>query len=156
MFARFVAVGAAAFVVNQAALFLFYDSPVSLFLPGKDAELNLWFFTHPDSRLLVASLLAVELSIAFKFASNEWWTFWHRQRRGWMLTRFVQFNASCIASSLVTVATVNVMTPLLDISPYVSNAIGVLGGFAFNWMTSVMIWPGHPEGEWSSPGASVD
>jgi hypothetical protein len=48
------------------------------------------------------------------------------------------------------------MTPLLDISPYISNAIGVMGGFALNWMTSVMIWPGHPEGEFSSPGASVD
>lgn len=139
-FLRFVLVGGVAFVINQAALFLLYD--VLPVLPAHDREFNFGLFTHPDIRLLLASVLAVELAIVFKFYALENWTFRDRARRGWGPYRFLQFNASCVLSPAIVVATVNVLTPVFGISPYISATAGTLAGFLANWAFSAyIIWP---------------
>lgn len=139
-FLKFIIVGGIAFVINQVALALLYD--VLPILPAKDTSLNFGLFTHPDVRLLIASALAVEVAIVFKFYALENWTFAERERRGLFPWRFLQFNASCIISPIITVGTVNVLTPTFDISPYISNSIGTVFGFAANWLLSAyIIWP---------------
>jgi putative flippase GtrA len=58
------------------------------------------------------------------------------------LCRFVQFNASHILSPIITVSTVNILTPVFSISPYVSNTIGAVVGLLVNWSVSAyLIWP---------------
>lgn len=139
-FLKFIVVGAIAYFINQGALLLLYD--VLPVLPARDRDFDLGLFTHPDIRLLLASAMAVETSIVFKFYALENWTFRDRARRGWGLYRFLQFNASCILSPIITVTTVNVLTPVFGISPYISNTIGTVFGFAANWAFSAyLIWP---------------
>ena len=70
---KFLIVGGIAYLINQSALFLLYDSPVFSFLPAKDTGANLWLFTHPDVRLLISSILAVEVAIVFQFSAHERW-----------------------------------------------------------------------------------
>ncbi len=139
-FLKFLLVGGIAYVISQAALLLFYD--VLPVLPARDSDFDFGLFTHPDIRLLLASALAVEVAIVFKFYALENWTFRDRPRRGWGPIRFLRFNATSIAGTIMAVATVNVLTPVFGISPYISLSIGVLVGFLANWAFSAyLIWP---------------
>jgi putative flippase GtrA len=137
---RFLIVGALAYFVTQAALLLLYD--VLPVIPGKHDDIDFVLFTHPDARLLIASILAVECSIAFKFWAHETWTFRERPTNGSLLYRFARFELSCLGSAVVIVAVVNVLTPVFDLSPYVSNTIAAVAGVAANWVFShYLIWP---------------
>ncbi|HUF54557.1 MAG TPA: GtrA family protein [Dehalococcoidia bacterium] len=139
-FVKFLVVGGIAFWINVAGLSLFYDIlPV---LPAKDTDADFGFFTHPDIRLLIASIIAVEFAVIFKFFALERWTFRNRPRRGWMPYRFLKFNLSAILSPAIVVVTVNVLTPVFGISPYISTAIGTIIGFMANYLFSAyIIWP---------------
>lgn len=140
---RFIVVGALAYVVSQLSLLLLYD--LLPLLPEKGSLIGFWFFTHPDTRLLIASIGAVEAAVLFKFWAHESWTFRERRVDGWVVQRLLSFNASCLVSSLFTVATVNVVTLAFDVSPYISNTLGALGGAAVNWAFSAyLIWPHTP------------
>jgi putative flippase GtrA len=145
-FIKFLLVGGCAFLINQATLALFYDIlPV---LPAKDTDFNLVVFTHPDVRLLIASVLAVEAAVIFKFFALERWAFRDRPRRGWPPFRFLKFNLSAILSPAIVVITVNVGALVFGISPYISVAIGTLMGFMANYLFSTyIIWPHRHEAE---------
>ena len=139
---KFLIVGGIAYLINQFALFLLYDSPIFWFLPAQDTEANLWLFTHPDVRLLISSVLAVEAAIIFQFSSHERWTFRDRPREGWGLLRFLKFNLTSAGSPIIAVVTINTLTPLFGISPYLSNTIGIAAGIAWNWTwNTLVIWP---------------
>lgn len=136
---KFLFVGALAYVVNQAALFLLYD--VAPIFPDKDTSADLFLFSYPDVRLLITSFIAVQFAIAFKFGIHEHWTFRDRRRDNGIIVRFAQFNISSFLSPLIGLAAVNILTPLLNISPYASNTIGAVLGFAVNWLLSAhIIW----------------
>jgi putative flippase GtrA len=138
-FVRFLVVGGIAFVITQAVLALFYD--VLPLLPNKDARLDLGLF-RLETRLFISSALAVESAIIFKFFANEHWAFADRTSQMWIGARIVAFNISCLASSAVTVAAVNILTPVFDLSPYIANTIGTLLGFMVNYAVSAyLIWP---------------
>lgn len=137
---KFLFVGALAYVVNQGALFLLYDV-VPLF-PDKDTRIDFSLFSYPDARLLITSFIAVQCAILFKFGIHEHWTFRDRRRSTGVIVRFVQFNFSSFLSPLINLAAVNILTPVLNISPYASNTIGAVLGFAVNWLLSAhIIWP---------------
>ena len=146
-FVKFLIVGGIAYLINQFMLFLLYDSPVFWFLPAKDTEVSLGLFSHPDIRLLISSVLAVEVAIVFQFNSHERWTFKDRERKGWGPFRFLKFNVTSAASPIIVVVTVNTLTPLFGISPYISNTIGIGVGFMWNWMwNTLVIWPQQRKG----------
>ncbi|MCH7810351.1 MAG: GtrA family protein [Chloroflexi bacterium] len=152
-FVKFVIVGGVGFVIFQFFLFLIYDSPVFWFLPSQDTSLDLGLFTHSDIRLLIASIVAVEIAIICQFNLHDRWTFRWRPRAGWIGQRFIKFQVSSIMSPTIVVVTVNALTPALrsaagdesfigTLAPYISSAIGVLLGFAWNWtLNSLIIWP---------------
>ncbi len=143
---KFLIVGGIGFLIYQAAFYVLYDSPVFWFLPGKDTRVDFGLFTHPDIRLLIGSIAAVETAIVFQFNAHDRWTFRHRPRNGWGLLRFVKFNVSSAVSPIIMVLTVNVVTPTFGLSPYLSSAIGVLLGFTWNWTwNSMVIWPHQKE-----------
>ena len=144
---KFLIVGGIAYLINQSALFLLYDTSLFWFLPAKDTAADLLLFTHPDLRLLLSSILAVELAIIFQFNSHERWTFRDRARRGWGLFRFLRFNLTSAGSPIIVVVTVNTLTPLFGISPYISNTIGILAGVTWNWtFNTLVIWPRQQRG----------
>lgn len=139
-FAKFFAAGTAAYFVAQGVLFLFYD--VLPVLPAKDTRVDLLLFSHPDVRLLIASALSVEIAIIFKFFVVEHWTFTDRGRHGWLGARMLKFNIGSVASALITLGVVNVLTPVFGLSPYISNTIGAFVGFMSNWaIAAYIIWP---------------
>jgi len=141
-FVKFLIVGGIAYLINQFMLFLFYDSPVFWFLPARETEVNLALFNDPDIRLLISSVLAVEVAIVFQFVSHERWTFRDRPRKGWGPFRFLKFNTTSALSPIIVVVTVNTLTPFVGISPYISNTIGIIIGFMWNWTwNSLVIWP---------------
>ena len=145
-FIKFLFVGGIAFFVNEIALLLLYD--VLPILPTKDRDFDFWLFTHPDIRLLLASAFAVECAVVFKFFALEHWTFRDRPRRGWRVYRFLQFNGSAILSPVIVIGTVNVLTPVFGISPYISTMVGTIAGFMVNWLFSAyLIWPHERTGE---------
>ncbi len=158
-FVKFVIVGGVGFVIFQLFLFLVYDSPVFWFLPGQDTTTDLGLFTHSDIRLLIASIVAVEIAIICQFNLHDRWTFRWRPRAGWIGQRFIKFQLSSIMSPIIVVVTVNALTPALrdaagdgtfigTLAPYISSAIGVLLGFAWNWtLNSLIIWPHQREAD---------
>ena len=151
-----------AFVVTEVALYLIYGHPPASFLPDlsglfwflpdKDTHFGIEPFEHPDIRLLIASALAVETAIAFKFLAYERWTFRDRPRHARLPVRFLQLNVASMLGTGVTLAVVNVLTPLLDISPYITTPIGVLAAFMLNWVASShLIWREHKPEAAQSP-----
>lgn len=143
-FVKFLAIGAVAYVINQAVLFLLYD--VLPLLPAKETSVDFGLFTEPDIRLLIASAISVELAIAFKYYALQRFAFPDRARRGHPITRFLRFNGSCFGSTLVIVGAINVLTPVFDMSPYVATTLGTILGFAANYAFShYLIWPHHQE-----------
>jgi putative flippase GtrA len=156
-FVSFLAVGGMAFIVTEVMLFIAYDSPLLWFLPEKDTEFGIGGIEHPDVRLLIASALAVEIAIAFKFFAYEYWTFRDRQRPATLPVRFFQLNAASLLGAGVTVAVVNVLTPVLGLSPYVSTPAGVLVAFMLNWVASShVIWPEHQPVNSNPPAGSAE
>jgi putative flippase GtrA len=141
-FIKFLIVGAIGYLVNQLTLFLAYDSPVFFFLPAQDTDFHFLGFTHPDIRLFIASVTAVEVSIVSNFYWHERWTFRDRERHSPTIVRFLKFNGTSLGSPLIVLATVNVLTPAFGISPYIANTIGILVGFTWNWLcNTLVIWP---------------
>jgi putative flippase GtrA len=141
-FVKFLIVGGIGFLINQFIFFLTYDSPIFWFFPDKDTRTDLGLFTHPNIRLLISSIIAVEVAIVTQFNLHERWTFRWRPRGGLWILRFLKFNLSSIVSPIIVVVTVNVLTPVFGISPYIAIGIGVLLGFMWNWtINSLIIWP---------------
>ena len=142
-FLSFLVVGASAFVVTEGALFITYGEEGNGLLSFLPRETNL-LVVKPDLHLLIASSVSVEFAIAWKFLLYERWTFRDRPRRGKLPWRFLQLNAASLLGTVVTIATVNILTPILDISPYLSTPIGVLAAFMINWLFSNhYIWRKH-------------
>jgi putative flippase GtrA len=144
-FVKFLIVGGMAYVIGLVALVLLYDAlPI---LPVHDTHVSFGLFTEPDISLLIASVVAVELSIVFKFYALQSWAFPDRARKGHYLVRFVKFTGTCLVAQVITIAAVNVITPVFNTSPYVSTTIGTLAAFMVNWAFSTyVIWPHHGEG----------
>jgi putative flippase GtrA len=153
---KFLIVGGVGFLIYQVFLYLLYGEPPApffpdltglvWFFPDKDTRTDLLLFAHPDVRLLIASVIAVEITIVFQFNSHERWTFRDRHRTGLAVLRFLRFNLSSIVSPIIIVITTNVLSVAFDVLPYISSVVGVLIGFGWNWtMNSLIIWPQHSQ-----------
>ncbi len=137
---KFMIVGAIAFLINQLALFLFYDSPLFWFLPDKNTSVDLGLFRDSDIRALISLVLAGEVAIVFQFYAHEHWTFRHREQTRWGMLRFLKFNAS--AAFIFLLVASNALRLTFDLSPYISLAIGVMISFVWNWtLNTLLIWP---------------
>ncbi|MEM7825141.1 MAG: GtrA family protein [Candidatus Aenigmatarchaeota archaeon] len=142
IFIKFLIVGTIGFAVNTTILFILYDT--SFFpLPPKYTQWHVLKFTHPDARLFISSIIAVETSIISNFLWHDKWTFRRRPKYDPLYTRFLKFNIVGIFSPIIQVITVNILTPFLGIYYLISNAIGVLLGLTWNWLwNSKVIWRG--------------
>jgi putative flippase GtrA len=127
---RFLLVGGLSYVVNQALLVVLYDGALASMSRGGAF----------DAPLLLASAVALEVSILVRFALNDVWTF--RDRRGKsFIVRFYQSNFTSFGSPLICLAVVNVLTPVFGVNYLLSNSLGILLGLAWNWFSSVLfVW----------------
>jgi putative flippase GtrA len=118
---KFALVGGSGALLNTAVLVLLYQR---VHLP-----------------LLVASALAVELSIVHNFVWNDRWTF--AQQR-WSFQRLARFNAVSLGGLSVTAATLWTLVNYLG-APYIwANLVGI--GFAMLWnftLNSLWTWSGE-------------
>jgi putative flippase GtrA len=140
---KFAAVGATGYIIYQIAFLVLYESGVVWFLPDKEQSVSLLGISHGDSRLLITTLIAAELSIIGVFGGHHHWTFREREVDGKALwLRFSQFNLKAAVSSLgILNLVVNVMILSLDVSSYIAIPIGVATAFAWNWIwDSRFIW----------------
>ena len=132
---KFVVVGVVGYLIYQVVVFATYDGSVLWFLPRKGTSLRLGSFRHEDVRLLIATLVAAELSIVGSFTAHTHWTFRERQvtyKPLWL--RFLQFNAKAVVSTAVIMtAVVNVLVLRFSFHHYVAVPLGVLAGFTWNW-----------------------
>lgn len=129
---RFLLVGGASYIVNQVLLVALYDGALASMSRGNAF----------DVPLLLASMVALEISILVRFALNDFWTFRDRHGKSFA-ARFYQSNFTSFGSPLICLAAVNVLTPTFGVSYLVSNSVGILLGLAWNWFWSVrLVWNG--------------
>jgi dolichol-phosphate mannosyltransferase len=75
--------------------------------------------------LLIASPLAVELSIIHNFVWNDRWTFRHRARSRTQMQRFARFNLVSLIGLLITTGITLLLVEQLGIQYLISNLCGV-------------------------------
>ena len=144
---RFLVAGGVSYVVNQALLVALYDGAFAS-LPRDGVGLA----GALDWSLLLASTIALEVSVIVRFALNDLWTFRDRHTKS-LATRFYQSNFTSFGSPVICLAAVNVLTPLFGVSYLVSNSAGILLGLAWNWFWSVrLVWGADPKASRAARG----
>lgn len=128
---RFLAVGLAGVLVNEAMLWLLHG--------------------RAGLHLVVASALATETAILGNYAGNELFTFHLRQLD---LGRLLRFNAVALGGLVLTVATLWLLQHLVAWHYLLDNLVaigaGALWNFAvnFGWTWGAGVGPrGEPDGE---------
>jgi dolichol-phosphate mannosyltransferase len=113
---KFLVVGGIGVAVNSGAIFLLHQV---LALP-----------------LVIASLLAVELSIASNYFWNDRWTF-GRRWPSW--ARFLKFNLVALGGLLITTSTLWTLVTALGMYYLLANVLGVLLATSWNFVVNV-VW----------------
>ncbi len=85
---------------------------------------------------LLASAIAIELSIISNFIFNDRWTFRDR-RHGRVLVRLLRFNGLMIIGLAVNLAILFGGTEYLGINYAISNLVGIAGAFLVRYWLSV-------------------
>jgi dolichol-phosphate mannosyltransferase len=119
---KFLVVGGTGVVLNNAALYAFYQL---LRLP-----------------LITASALAVSLAISNNFVLNDRWTFQH-PRDAASLSRFVRFCLVSLGGLLVTTSTLWALVTYLDVQYLLANLVGIALATASNFIVNLKwTWSG--------------
>jgi putative flippase GtrA len=130
---RFLVAGGISFACNQVLLFVLYEGVFGDWRP-------VGWFHHLDAGLLLSSAIAVELSILVRFLINDAWTFRAFRSKSYR-RRLAESNVSSLASPAISLACINVLTPLLGVSYLIANALGVFIGLVWNWVWSTgYVW----------------
>jgi dolichol-phosphate mannosyltransferase len=112
---KFLVVGASGLVVNNAALFTFYQ-----------------LFRLP---LVVASVVAVVLAIINNFVWNDRWTFeQHNSALSVAVRRFVRFGAASCGGLVLTTLTLWLLVNNLGFQYLLANVVAVGAGTASNFL----------------------
>lgn len=148
-FAKFLLVGALGYFLNAAALGILnrgqiysqqvFPEPLLGFLPTITNAPTFLFFSV--DRLLVASIISIELSIISNFLFHENWTFKERSHRGSPLLRFLKFNFTSIGSPVIQLASILFFARVLNKHEQIGLAIGVILGLFVNYTLNLLwIW----------------
>lgn len=122
--AKFLVVGGTGVVLNNAALYAFYQL---LRLP-----------------LVVASALAVMLAIGNNFIWNDRWTF--KGPHAASVRRFLRFSLVSLASLAITTLSLYTLVTFLDVHYLVANLVGIALGTSSNFLGSLnWTWSGSSD-----------
>lgn len=152
-FVKFLMVGTLTYLLNATVLGLLnrgqiytlsvLDKPVLSFLPTYQFASKFLFITV--DRLLVASLIAIEISIIVNFLFHDSWTFKHRSHEGPRKVRFVKFNFTSFGSPLIQLVTILTLARIFSIHEQIGLAVGVIIGLFFNYFVNkIWIWKANP------------
>jgi len=86
--------------------------------------------------LMVASFIAIELSIANNFLWNDWWTFHQKYNKDGGLTRLFRFHMISIAGIVINMGILFSLTNMFGVYYMVANMVGILCGFIWNFMAN--------------------
>ena len=117
-FLRFAAVGAAGFVVNEAALYV----AIHLLHLGKDAA---WFFAFLPA-------------VTFTWWGNRTLTFREHASDAW-LKEWARFVATNSLGALINLAVYETLIHLTGLDAMLALAAGVLAGLVFNFTLSRLL-----------------
>jgi len=102
----------------------------------------LWLLTEFGGlRYYISSLFAIEASIISNFILNDYFTFADRRtgksRSFW--ARLLKFNATCAAGAAIQYGILVLLTSVFGINYLISNLIGILVAFVWNYTLS-LVW----------------
>ena len=149
---KFLIVGTCSYFLNAISLGLLYrgdiyalhvlSKPLFSFIP--DVNATKFFFLALD-RLLISSVISIELSIIFNFIMHENWTFKTRSHEGLAIVRLLKFNLSSIASPIIQLAAILIFAKVLHLHEQIGLAVGVVIGLFFNYFVNILwIWKEKP------------
>jgi dolichol-phosphate mannosyltransferase len=120
-FFKFLGVGLSGVVVNEGILWLLTE------LTGM--------------KYYVSSVFAIEASIISNFILNDRFTFYdrHTGRTGSFFKRLLKFNLTCAAGAVIQYGILIVLTEVAGLNYLLSNLIGILIAFIWNYVLS-LIW----------------
>ena len=119
---KFLVVGGTGVVLNNAALYAFYQL---VRLP-----------------LIAASALAVSLAIGNNFVLNDRWTFQHAPDAA-SLSRFIRFCVVSLGGLLLTTSTLWALVTYLDVQYMLANLVGIGLATASNFIVNLKwTWSG--------------
>ncbi|MBI4037470.1 glycosyltransferase [Candidatus Curtissbacteria bacterium] len=148
-FAKFLIVGALGYFLNSAALGLLnrgqiyslqlFPEPLLGFLPSIPDAPKIIFLTI--DRLLIASIISIELSIISNFLFHENWTFKDRSHKGSPFLRFLKFNFTSLGSPTIQLASILFFARVLNKHEQIGLAVGVVLGLFMNYTLNLLwIW----------------
>jgi dolichol-phosphate mannosyltransferase len=99
----------------------------------------LWSFTELGHlHYLISSPLAVELSILSNFTLNDLWTFRDRRGRLGLEARLGRFHLTAAGGFVINYALLWSLTEFRGVHYLLSNLVGILGGFVWNYCVNVL------------------
>lgn len=149
IFIKFIMVGMLSYLLNAVNLGLLnrgqiynlsvFEKPFLYTIPQHELAPRIFFIVI--DRLLIASLISIELSIIFNFIFHENWTFKTRDRNGSIILRFLKFNITSIASPTIQLISILVFARILNLHEQIGLAFGVAVGLFFNYFANLRwVW----------------
>ena len=127
---KFGMVGAAGIIVNQGILWVLTDS---------FWRINLYY--------LYASIIAIELSILSNFLFNNFFTFSDASREKWFI-RLFKYNLTCAIGLILNMMVLWSFTEGLHIYYLISNLMGIIIAFLWNYSVSFKwVWGKKEKGD---------
>lgn len=153
MFVKFLMVGTGSYLVNAIVLGLLnrgqiyalpvLDKPLLSFVPTLESAPRFGFITL--DRLLIASVISIELSIIVNFLFHDSWTFRYRSREGRRRFRFLKFNLTSFGSPLIQLASILLFARVFNLHEQIGLAFGVVVGLFVNYFINTFwIWKARP------------
>lgn len=154
MFVKFLMVGTASYLVNATVLGLLnrgqiytlpvLPQPLLSFVPTLESAPRSGFLTL--DRLLVASVISIELSIIINFLFHDNWTFRYRLKEGRRRFRLLKFNITSFGSPFIQLVSILFFARILHLHEQIGLAFGVVVGLFVNYFINTFwIWKAHPQ-----------
>jgi dolichol-phosphate mannosyltransferase len=106
--------------------------------------LFLWSFTrYAGIDYKISSPMAVELAVLSNFFFNNTWTFGDSTGGSPLLARMVKFHVTAAGGFVINWAFLVALTELVDLYYLLSNLVGILAGFLWNYTVNVK-WTWRP------------
>src|SRR4030042_5935730 len=144
-FIKFLIVGGTSYFLNAVALGLLnrgqiynldvLSKPLLSFVPSIESASRILQITI--DRLLISSIIAIELSIIYNFIFHERWTFKERSHQGFVFVRFFKFNLTSAASPLIQLVSILAAARMFGLHEQIGLAIGVLIGLFVNYFLNI-------------------
>jgi len=152
-FIKFLSVGTVTYFVNALALGLLnrgqiysinvLSSPILNFIPTLENAAQFLFIRF--DRLLISSIVSIELSIIVNFFFHDNWTFKSRSREGSSLSRFLKFNLTSLGSPIIQLICILLAVRVFHLHEQIGLAIGVIIGLFVNYFLNlVWVWKENP------------